>query len=236
MAKTNIAKAIVACVFDLDGTLVDTLDDFVRALNRMMRQIGRAPLPREAVGCMVGKGNEFLLRSALAWPDPPVGSAASAADEDLHRTAQELYLSAYRALNGVHSTVFPDVVPTLEALRARSLPLACLTNKPLHDARVLLDAKGLGGYFDHVFGGDSFARKKPDPLPLQQTCKALGVAPRHTLMVGDSVNDAAAARGSGCPVALVSYGYNHGRPVREIDADFHLDGLTELLDILGGGT
>lgn len=235
MTRKNITNTLAACVFDLDGTLVDTLGDFALALNHMMQQIGRAPLPREVVGCMVGKGNEFLLRSALAWPSPPGGPGASAADEGLYPAALDHYLSAYRALNGLHSTVFPGVVETLQALRARALPLACLTNKPLDDAHHLLDAKGLSGYFDHVFGGDSFERKKPDPLPLLRTCEALQVAPEHVLMVGDSVNDAAAARGSGCIVALVSYGYNHGRPVREIEADFYVDRLTELLGILGGG-
>jgi phosphoglycolate phosphatase len=74
--------------------------------------------------------------------------------------------------------------------------------------------KGLDGFFDHAFGGDAFARKKPDPLPLLETCKALGTAPAATLMVGDSSNDAQAARAAGCPVVLVSYGYNHGEPGR----------------------
>jgi phosphoglycolate phosphatase len=79
-----------------------------------------------------------------------------------------------------------------------------------------------------VFGGDSFARKKPDPLPLIETCKALGTAPSQTLMVGDSANDARAARAAGCPVVLVSYGYNHGQPVAEVDAD----GIVDRLDLI----
>lgn len=232
MTGKNITNTLAACVFDLDGTLVDTLGDFALALNQMMQQIGRAPLPREVVGRMVGKGNEFLLRSALAWPGPPSAPGASTADEALYHAAHARYLSAYRALNGQHSTVFPGVMETLQALRARALPLACLTNKPLRDARSLLHAKGLSGYFDQVFGGDSFERRKPDPLPLLETCKALQVAPGHVLMVGDSVNDAAAARGSGSAIALVSYGYNHGRPVREIDADIYVDNLIELLPLL----
>ena len=115
-----MAGPISACVFDLDGTLVDTLGDFTLALNQMLQQIGRKPLPRERVGRMVGKGNEFLLRSALAWPQAPDSPGAPTTDDALYRTAHSLYLSAYRALNGQHSTVFPGVVEALQALRERA--------------------------------------------------------------------------------------------------------------------
>ena len=83
-------------------------------------------------------------------------------------------------------------------------------------------------YFSVAFGGDAFERKKPDPLPLLKTCEALGIAPSHTLMVGDSSNDAAAAHAAGCPVVLVTYGYNHGEPVRDVRADAHIDRLDAL--------
>ena len=118
----------------------------------------------------------------------------------------------------------------LQGLSARGLRLACLTNKPRDFARPLLEAKGLAGYFDHVFGGDDFERKKPDPLPLLKTCEALGTAPARTLMIGDSSNDARAARAAGCPVVLVTYGYNHGEPVRGVDADGFVDAISELLN------
>ena len=105
--------------------------------------------------------------------------------------------------------------------------MACLTNKPTAFALTLLERKGLRGYFQQVFGGDAFERKKPDPLPLHKTCEALGTLPSRTLMVGDSSNDARAARAAGCPVVLVSYGYNHGEPVRGVDADGFVDSLAE---------
>ena len=116
----------------------------------------------------------------------------------------------------------------VRALRAAGLKLACLTNKPLSFARPLLAAKGLDGFFDQVFGGDSFARKKPDPLPLIETCKALGTPPGRTLMIGDSSNDAAAAHAAGCPIVLVTYGYNHGEPISAVRADAHVDTLAQL--------
>jgi phosphoglycolate phosphatase len=116
----------------------------------------------------------------------------------------------------------------LAGLRAAGLKLACLTNKPVAFARELLAAKGLAGAFQLCFGGDSFARKKPDPLPLLEACKALGTSPARTLMVGDSRNDVLAARGAGCPVVLVSYGYNHGEPAGSAGADRVIDRLDEL--------
>lgn len=126
----------------------------------------------------------------------------------------------------------PWVREGIHALRGAGLKLACLTNKPTAFARELLRLKGLARDFELVFGGDAFARKKPDPLPLLKTCEALGTPPAATLMVGDSSNDALAARAAGCPVVLVSYGYNHGQPVRSVDADGYVDSLAELAALL----
>jgi phosphoglycolate phosphatase len=92
----------------------------------------------------------------------------------------------------------------------------------------LLEAKGLAEFFAVVFGGDAFERNKPDPLPLLKTCEALGTAPACTLVIGDSSNDARAARAAGCPVILVTYGYNHGEPVRSVDADGYADSLADV--------
>ena len=124
----------------------------------------------------------------------------------------------------------------LQAMRDRGWRLAFLTNKPTAFARPLLAQKDLDGFFEVVFGGDAFERKKPDPLPLLKTCEALGTTPARTLMVGDSSNDAQAARAAGCPVVLVSYGYNHGEPVRQVDADAVVDSLTELTELAGRAT
>ena len=113
-------------------------------------------------------------------------------------------------------------------MQARGWKLACLTNKPTAFAVPLLQKKGLSAYFSHVFGGDAIERMKPDPLPLLKTCAALGTQPPRTLMVGDSSNDAAAARAALCPVVLVTYGYNHGVPVRTVDADGYIDRIDQL--------
>ncbi len=214
-----------AAIIDLDGTMVDTLGDFEVVLNRVLRELGLPGIDRKAIEPMVGKGSEHLIRSVLAH----VNGAPS-----LYDAAWQSYQHHYREINGQYSDVYPGALEGLRALRGAGLKLACLTNKPTDFARPLLDAKGLGGFFDVVFGGDAFERKKPDPLPLLKACEALGSPPRETLMIGDSSNDARAARAAGCRVLLVSYGYNHGEPIRTVPADGYLDSLADVSGWLRG--
>jgi len=218
-----------AAIVDLDGTMVDTLGDFAVSLNHMLGDLSLPPVAPAAIEKMVGKGSEHLILSALAHAMPSAGAASERADaRALFDRAWERYQHHYLAINGQHSAVYPGVVEGLKALRSRGLRLACLTNKPTSFAKPLLAAKGLDGFFDFAFGGDAFATKKPDPLPLLKTCEALGTAPARTLMIGDSSNDAKAARAAGCPVVLVTYGYNHGEPVRGVDADGFVDSLADI--------
>ena len=216
--------AFDAAIVDLDGTLVDTLGDFVAALAVMLNELGLPAVERGFVERSIGKGSEYLIRRTLEH----VG-----ADEDVacYATAWAAYQRHYRRLNGMHSTVYPGVEAGLDRLTASGLKLACLTNKPGAFAVELLERKGLAHHFALVFGGDAFARQKPDPLPMLETCRALGTLPARTLVIGDSSNDAAAARAAGCSVVLVIYGYNHGQPVREVDAD----GWIDRLDAIGMG-
>ncbi|RQO56904.1 phosphoglycolate phosphatase [Paucibacter sp. KBW04] len=218
VAPTAFARP-QATIFDLDGTLVDTLGDFVVVLNRVLNDLGQPEVARGFVELTVGQGSEHLIRSTLAH----VGAAP-----DLYEQAWAAYQAHYSELNGQFSAVFPGVIEGLERVRALGLPMACVTNKPAAFAKDLLASKGLLDYFDRVFGGDSFERKKPDPMPLLKTCEALGTRPDQTWMIGDSSNDAKAAHAAGCPVVLMSYGYNHGEPIRAVPALQHLDRLDQL--------
>jgi phosphoglycolate phosphatase len=223
-----------AAIVDLDGTMVDTLGDFEVALSRALADLDLPPVTRALVEHTVGKGSEHLIRSVLAHQlalpgvKEQVRLCASRGVDDLYEAAWLRYQHHYLAINGEFAAVYPGVVEGLQQLRDAGLQLACLTNKPVLFARPLLQAKGLDRFFTHVFGGDSFERKKPDPLPLLKTCEALGVSPVQALMVGDSSNDAQAARAAGCPVVLVRYGYNHGEPVDGVDADAQVDALTDI--------
>ena len=221
-----------AVIVDLDGTMVDTLGDFEVALNLMLAELALPPVNRAQVETRVGKGSENLIQSVLVLS----GSAKSAIEKEaiaaLFPTALASYQRHYLAVNGQHSQVYPGVLEGLKGLQARGVKMACLTNKPTAFALPLLKAKGLDGFFEVVFGGDAFERKKPDPLPLLKTCEVLGVAPGRTLMLGDSSNDAQAARSAGCPVVLVSYGYNHGEPVQAVDCDAVVDNFDDVASVL----
>lgn len=211
-------SSLRAAIVDLDGTMVDTLGDFERALQLAFEEMGLPAVERSVIARTVGKGSTHLLRSTLTH--------AGASCERLEE-AWERYQRHYLIVNGQHSTLYPGVREGLEALRARGLRLVCLTNKPTAFARPLLVGKGIDGYFDHVFGGDAFERQKPDPLPIVRSCEALGCATVQTLVIGDSRNDAVAARLAGCPVVLATYGYNHGEPVQTVDADAYFDRIDD---------
>ena len=233
-------RVIEAVIVDLDGTMVDTLSDFEVALNRMLSDFSLPSVDRAFIEATVGKGSEHLIRSTLTHvqnlkPKQPfavIESAQSAIELIAYDMAWKSYQSHYLTCNGQTSEVYAGVMEGLQALQSRGLKMACLTNKPHAFALPLLKAKGLAGFFSHIFGGDSFERKKPDPLPLLKTCEALGTAPQHTLMIGDSSNDAQAAHAAHCPVVLMTYGYNHGQDIRATPALAHLKSMQEIITLL----
>jgi phosphoglycolate phosphatase len=210
---------VKAAIIDLDGTMLDTMPDFHVALNGMRADLGLASITAERIAQMIGKGSENLIRSVLA-----LDYDAATIDQRFD-AAMASYQRHYLAINGQHSVLFDGVIAGLQAMRANGLRLACVTNKPIAFTTPLLASKGLAGYFDVVYGGDSLAQKKPHPLPLLQVCRDFDMAPASVVAIGDSSNDAEAARAAGCPVLTVPYGYNHGRPVQEIDTDGIVDSL-----------
>jgi phosphoglycolate phosphatase len=220
------AAAIRAAIIDLDGTMLDTVPDFEAALNGMRHEFGLGPITQATIKPMVGKGSEKLVRDALLldWDAERVDS--------LHAEALAAYQRHYLAINGDRSTLFAGVIEGLEAMRAQGLRLVCVTNKPLAFTLPLLDQKGLAPYFERVFGGDSFEKKKPDPMPMRGACAALDLPPSQVVAIGDSSNDAESARAAGCFVLTVPYGYNHGRPIQEINSDGIVSSLLDAADLI----
>jgi phosphoglycolate phosphatase len=221
------AGALRAAIIDLDGTMLDTLPDFQVALNGMRADLGLAPIGQERIATMVGKGSENLIRAVLAL------DFDAATVEQHFDAAMAAYQRHYLAINGNHSVLYEGALEGLGALRDLGLRLACVTNKPMAFTTPLLAQKGLAPYFEVVYGGDSLARKKPDPMPLLQVCADFGLAPGQVVAIGDSSNDAEAARAAGCFVLTVPYGYNHGRPVQEINSDGIVSSLFEAATLIG---
>jgi len=206
-------SGVRAAIIDLDGTLLDTAGDFHAAVNRMRADFDLPPLALDTIVSFVGKGSENLIRQVLAQ-----GLDADTAERQFD-AALACYQRHYADINGSHVALYPEVISGLTALRAHGLRLACVTNKPFGFALALLRQTDLLGYFEVVYGGDSLPTRKPDPGPLLQVCADFGLAPEQVVAIGDSSNDALAARAAGCRVLNVPYGYNHGQPVQDVDSD-----------------
>jgi phosphoglycolate phosphatase len=204
---------VKAVTIDLDGTLADSVPDLAVAANLMLRELGRAELPPSLIRTFVGKGIPRLVERVLA------GALDGSAEKGALDAALPVFERCYAEVNGAHTTIFAGVMEGLDELRAANLPLACVTNKAARFTIPLLERLGIAHYFAHVISGDTLPEKKPDPAPLLHACRQFGVAPAEMLMIGDSMNDAEAARAAGCPVFCVPYGYNEGRDVRALDVD-----------------
>jgi phosphoglycolate phosphatase len=189
-------------VFDLDGTLVDSVPDIAAAVNRTLAARGLPGLTGPAVAAMVGDGLKPLIQRAFA----AVGAIPDEA-------AGNDYLADYESNVAVDTRLFPGMAEALDSLQQGGWRLAVCTNKPERAARLLLDALGIGGRFAAIGGGDSFPNHKPDPRHLQGTIAAAGGTPARALMVGDHTNDMLAAAGAGVTAIFAGWGY--GRPGME---------------------
>ncbi|SEQ67549.1 phosphoglycolate phosphatase [Azotobacter beijerinckii] len=211
-------------MFDLDGTLVDSVPDLAAAVDRMLVQLGRAPAGVERVRLWIGNGAPVLVRRALAGDLCHDGVDAAEAE-----AALALFMRAYADSHGL-TRVYPGVVETLDWLREREVALALITNKPARFLPELLADKGLDGYFRWIVGGDTLPQQKPDPAALFWVMERAGVAAGEALFVGDSRNDVLAAKAAGVACVALSYGYNHGRPIAEEGPALVLDVLSGLVD------
>jgi len=203
---------VSAIVLDLDGTLLHTAPELAESANRMLKDMGRAPVSQDLLMSYIGNGISWLVKRALT------GDMHAEPEAALYDEALPVFEKHYTALL-LDSKPFPGVVEGLEAMKAAGYRLGCITNKVAHYTEPLLKGVGLAGYFEIVLSGDSLPEKKPHPMPLLHSAKFFNVPILQLLLVGDSLNDAVAARAAGCPVFCVPYGYNHGEPVDGLDLD-----------------
>jgi phosphoglycolate phosphatase len=213
-------------LIDLDGTLIHTAPDLAASANRMLEALGMSTHDQKKVETWIGNGVSRLVKRALT------GDMDGEPDAELYDRGYPLFLQFYGEQVAERSRPYPGVVEGLEALKAAGFELACITNKAEAFTLPLLKALNLDRFFGLVISGDSLAKKKPDPLPLLHACEHFGVVPEHAVLVGDSVNDTQAARAAGMPVILVSYGYNRGQDVRELNPEAVIDSLADVPDKL----
>ncbi|GHU13818.1 phosphoglycolate phosphatase, bacterial [Betaproteobacteria bacterium] len=222
---STVRFAPQAILFDLDGTLLDTIADLVTASNLMLIDLGRPTRPQAQIHSFVGKGVANLVGRCLTEGGPPVTDAELT-------LALEVFCRHYTRVNGQITRPYPGVPELLAQLAARKLKMAIVTNKATAFTLPLLEQFELAHYFSAVVCGDTLPIRKPDPAVIDHTCARLGVKPAEALMIGDSANDALAARGAGAPVLLVSYGYSEGMAVDSIECDGLLSNALQVLDYL----
>jgi phosphoglycolate phosphatase len=187
-------------IFDLDGTLIDSRLDLIHSVNAMLMHLGRTDLPGDVIASYVGDGAPTLIRRALGDPR----------DESVIKAGLEHFLTYYRAHKLDHTHVYGGVKEMLTVLHnSNSIhrQMAVLSNKPVIPSRAIVEALGLAGFFTHIYGGNSFSTKKPDPKGAQTILKETRTRPEETLMVGDSSVDVITGRNAGLWTCGVTYGF-----------------------------
>ena len=200
-----------AVIFDLDGTLVDTAPDLMRATNHVLESLGRRPISLNEVRAFVGHGARALLTRGLK----ATGGLPEAYDVE---PDYQRFVEYYARNIAGDSAPYPGLIPLLERLQAEGFGLGICTNKLEGLSVQLLEALGLSKYFGSVVGPDTIGIAKPDPRPFHEAVARLGLTSPRALMVGDSETDRLTARNAGVPVIAVPFGYTP-RPVREFGPD-----------------
>jgi phosphoglycolate phosphatase len=220
--------SIQLVIFDLDGTLIDSRLDLVRSVNAAIRHIGRPELPDDVIASYVGDGAPILIQRALG---------GETVDEATVRKGLEFFLSYYREHKLDHTTVYPGITEALAAIQnsGNGMPrkLAVLSNKPVNPSRAIVEALGLREFFAQVYGGNSFATKKPDPEGARKLLDELGVHAEQAVIVGDSHTDIETGRNAGLWTIAVTYGFAP-HTLDEANPDVVLDHPQELATVFSG--
>ncbi|WP_321324885.1 phosphoglycolate phosphatase [Thiomicrorhabdus sp.] len=213
-------------LFDLDGTLIDSVPDLAYCVDEMMKQLGMPVRGEDAVRNWVGNGVQRLTERAL------INSVDGMPDQELMDKAYPIFLELYKHNTSQRSCVYEGVIEGIEWIMEQGYRVACVTNKAEAFTVPLLKDKGLYDYFEVIVSGDTCAEKKPHPMPLLYAAEKLGVAPENALMIGDSRSDVKAARAAGFHIFCMTYGYNHGEDIRDYEPDVVADSFVEFKDYL----
>ena len=221
-------RSIRLLIFDLDGTLIDSRLDLIHSVNAMLRHFGRPELDGDVIASYVGDGAPALVQRALV-------ADGDGGDEAFCRSALEYFLGYYRLHKLDHTTVYEGIPETLAALARTSngvqRQMAVLSNKPVNPSRAIVEALGMGDFFVRIYGGNSFATKKPDPLGVRTLLEETGAAAVEALMIGDSSVDVLTGRNAGLWTCGVTYGFAP-RSLEEVAPDVVVEGPRELEELL----
>ena len=231
------SQPICAVLFDLDGTLIDSVPDLASAIDEMLRSIGHAPAGEIKVNRWVGNGAAALVKRALADDDHGdelhLSQYSNERDDENYTSAYAIFERAYAERLTAATGLYDGVLSVLSALAAENIMLGLITNKPRRFTVPLLQALGIEHYFSDVLCGDDLEFKKPHPLPVLTALENLSVSAEQAIMVGDSISDIKSATAARVKTVAVTYGYNHGMSItdarNDCQADVYIDQITQLL-------
>ncbi|GAB6073549.1 phosphoglycolate phosphatase [Nautilia lithotrophica] len=206
-------------IFDLDGTLIDSVPDLTDAINKTFDELGIEKVTENEVRNYLGNGAKTLIERALKNKN----------DRDLLQKALKTFKNHYKNNVCVKTSLYPGVKETLEKLPYKK---AIVTNKPYEFVGEILKTLGIDEHFEMYIGGESLPEKKPSPLPLLYVCEKMGFNPKNSIMIGDSKNDIIAAKKAKIKSIAVNYGYNYGEDIGIFEPDIIIDDFTKLLEVL----
>ena len=216
-------------IFDFDGTLIDSVPDLADATNAVLTTLGKAPYPLETIRNWVGNGSKMLVERALVGKIEVLEGELT---EEAVDHAEQVFFDAYKNISGSKTVAYHDVDSGLRKLQAAGFKLALVTNKPIRFVPKILQSFGWQDLFSEVLGGDSLPTKKPDPEPLLNVCNALNINPAQAVMIGDSRNDILAGQNANMNTLGLSYGYNYGQDIRELNPTEAFDDFASLVAYL----
>lgn len=213
-------------VFDLDGTLVDSVPDLANAVNATLSDLQLPEHHQDEVRGWIGNGAQLLIKRALA------GDIKGDVSAELFEKVYPSFLAYYAEHLCIDSVLYEGVTDTLQALKQSGVTLACVTNKPSQFTAPLLEQLGLAEFFEYIACGDTFSEKKPHPMPLLKVAEHFNVKPDQSLMVGDSINDIQAAISAGFRSVCVDYGYAGEHDIYTMGADVVISRFSQLNELL----
>ncbi len=215
-------------IFDLDGTLIDSVPDIAKSINLMLQKLNKPTFPVERIRGWVGNGAKMLVKRAILGKD----DVSSDFETDLLNNALSIFFEEYEQNVCNKTILYENVKTTLEALQKKGYIMAIATNKPERFIAPILSHLDLSTLFNFTIGGDTLPNKKPHPEPLLYICRQLQIDTIQTVMVGDSKNDILSAQAAQMDSIGVTYGYNYGQSIDIYNPSVSISNFKDLLKYL----